>query len=143
MTTPLAFMTTPATSKKPSAPQARPDVLRLPLAEAQSETGYDALMIAEVLGLTVKELADYLKRDPAGLRRNPDSVKIQPKLGQLAALADLVILSEGREYLRLWLRTPNPAMGYRAPITRLMNEPETAAESMTEQIISVLSGQGQ
>lgn len=143
MTTPLAFLTTPATSKKPPGPQARPDVLRLPLAEAQTEHGYDALLIAETLGLSVKELADYLDRDPAGLRRNPDSVKLQPQLGQLAVLAELVILSESRGYLRVWLRTPNPAMGYRSPFQRLMDDPHTAAASMTEQIVSVLSGQGQ
>jgi len=133
-TPPLAFLETN---------QERPDILRLPLAEAQTNGGYDALLVAEVLGMSVQEMADYLGRDQAGLRRKPANVSLQKDLGELAVLADLVLLSGTREYLRVWMRTPNPAMGYRTPLARLMTETDTAAVSMTEQIVSVLSGQGQ
>lgn len=120
----------------------RAEILRLPLEDARSDGAYNALLIAEILGMSVPEMATYLGRDPAGLRRKPTSPRIQLKLGGLAALADVVILSENREYLRNWLRTPNPAMRYRIPLQRLLEEPQ-AADLMLEQIVSVLSGQGQ
>ena len=132
--------TAPLTSLSPVT--GRAEILRLPLEDARSDDGYHALQVAEILGLSVPELATYLDRDPAGLRRNPTSAKLQLKLGRLAALADVVILSENREYLRHWLRAPNPAMRYRVPLQRLLEEPQ-AADLMIEQIVSVLSGQGQ
>lgn len=122
--------------------ETRPEILRIARETERGQNGYNALNIAELLGMSSSEMADYLKIDVSGMRKNPESAKTQARLTKLVALADIVIISESAEYLRAWLRSPNPAMGYRTPADRLLKE-ENAAEQMLEQIISVLSGQGQ
>lgn len=119
------------------------NVLRIPLPTTLGDRGYNALKLAEILGMSSQEIAQYLDCSNVALRKNPEGKKIQPGLIALVTLADMVIISESLEYLRRWLRAPNMAMMYRVPINRLIIEHKEGAESMIEQIHSVLSGQGQ
>lgn len=91
-------------------------------AARQPETGkLDALRMAEVFGLTQKEMAQALGRDPAGLKRHPASANLQVSLSDFEALG--VHLREvfgNIETGRMWLRAPNPMLSGKPPVTYML-----------------------
>lgn len=78
------------------------------------QTGrFDAIRLAETLGLSVPEMAELLGYTPRGLRANPSSKNLQDKLGELVGLTiRLMEELDGRiENVRIWLHAPHPALG--------------------------------
>jgi hypothetical protein len=78
------------------------------------QTGrFDAIRLANTLGLSVAEIATIVGYTPRGIRANPDSKNLQNKLGELVSLV-LRLLEEldGRiDNVRIWLHAPHPALG--------------------------------
>lgn len=85
------------------------------------ETGkLDARLTAKTFGLTMRELAQVLGRDPSGLSRHPASDRLQPVLQPLDELAiQLQEVLGSLEVARMWLRAPNPVLSGEAPMVYL------------------------
>lgn len=91
----------------------------------------DANLIARAFGLSGRELALVLERDPAGLKRHPTSAKLQPQLERLERLAlHLTAVFGNLELGRKWLRAPNPVLGGEAPLKYLLNRQPVAIERL-------------
>jgi hypothetical protein len=81
----------------------------------------DALMMAQMLGLTVQELAQVTGQEVRTLCNDPVSDHVQPQLQSLAALAQQLHTTFGSlETAQLWLRTSNPVLDAQAPISYLL-----------------------
>lgn len=116
------------------------------LPQARGENGYNAMKLAEVMGLSLDELATILNRHVTGLRRNPESTKLQGELTDLVTLAHLMITLESEAYLRWWLRAPIPELRYRTPLSLLLNadgQTQNPADELLGRLNAVLSGEGQ
>ena len=98
---------------------APPDNIGVPL---------NARDLADVMGLSVRELAEIAHRHPSSLYRRPcGNEALQNRLRVIAELAALVTEAESAEYLRNWLRAPLPILHGRRPI-EVMGEEGGSAE---------------
>jgi hypothetical protein len=89
------------------------------LSAHSSETGrYDALRLAEILAVSTAEMAEILGYTPRGLRKNPDSERLQEKLVRLISLVQRLRenLDGSMEYVRIWLKAPHPALDGSRPL---------------------------
>ena len=92
------------------------------LSAHNSESGrLDGLRLAEVLAVSPPQMAKLLEVTPSGLRKNPDSVKLQPKLAEILDLVQrLKTLLEGKlEYVLIWLKAPHPNLEGQTPLSCL------------------------
>lgn len=100
----------------------------------------NACHLADVMGLSVLELAKIVHRHPSSLYRQPcGNEALQDRLRVIDELAALVIEAESAEYLRNWLRAPLPILHGRRPI-EVMRE-EGGSEELIGTIHAVLGGQ--
>lgn len=101
-----------------------PKLLEHTIVEAHdAATGkLDAVRLAETLGFSSEEMAQILKRTSRGLRKNPDSDKLQDDMVKLESLiVRLRYLLDGSiEYVRIWLRSPHPILGGDTPMSCLL-----------------------
>ena len=110
---------------------APPDNIGVPL---------NARNLADVLGLSVRELAEIVHRHPSSLYRRPcGDETLQIRLRVIAELAALVTKAESAEYLRNWLRAPLPILLGRRPVEVMLEE--GGSEELIGTIHAVLSGQ--
>jgi hypothetical protein len=89
-----------------------------------SSTGrYDALRIAESLGLSAAEMAHMLGWTSRGVRKNPASPRLQEPLTRLMATVTMLreLLDGSMPYVRVWLRAPHPALAGRTPLSYLLD----------------------
>lgn len=82
---------------------------------------YDALRLAELLAVTPKQMAAIVGYTPAGVRKNPDSEKLQ---GRLEHLTGLVTRLKGQldgnlSYVKIWLKAPHPALENQSPLAAM------------------------
>lgn len=91
----------------------------------------DARLAARTLGLTMRELAQVLGRDPSGLSKHPTSDRLQPSLQALDDLAlHLRDVFGSLETARMWLRAPNPVLAAETPISYLLRGDVTALRKL-------------
>ncbi|EYB66810.1 hypothetical protein DEIPH_ctg069orf0011 [Deinococcus phoenicis] len=91
----------------------------------------DARLTARTLGLSMRELAQVLGRDPSGLSKHPASERLQPSLQALDELAlHLRDVFGSLETGRMWLRAPNPVLAAEAPVTYLLRGDVTALRKL-------------
>jgi uncharacterized protein (DUF2384 family) len=86
------------------------------------ETGrYDAKRLAEVLVITQKEMAKIVGYSPRGLSKNPTSPRLQSDLERLVRLVTRLreLLDGDMGLVRIWLKTPHPALGGNKPLAYL------------------------
>ena len=97
---------------------------------------YDALRLAATLALSTEEMARALGRTPRGLRKTPDSARLQDDLGQLVALTGRLreLLDGSIEYVRIWLRAPHPDLGGRTPLSYLVEGKPEVVEALVHAI---------
>lgn len=101
----------------------------------------NARHLADVMGLSIRELAQIVHRHPSSLYRRPcGNEALQKRLQVIAELAGLVITVESAQYLRNWLRAPLPILHGRCPV-EVMRE-DGGSEELIDTIHAVLSGQG-
>jgi hypothetical protein len=93
---------------------------------------YDALRLAEALALSTDEMARILGRTPRGLRKNPDSLRLQEDMAELVLLTSRLreLLDGSIEYARIWLRAPHPDLGGRTPLSYLVEGNPEVVESL-------------
>ncbi|MGY2897070.1 antitoxin Xre/MbcA/ParS toxin-binding domain-containing protein [Deinococcus sp. UYEF24] len=104
------------------------------------EVPLNARHLADVMGLSVRELAKIVNRHPSSLYRRPSgNDALQKRLRPIAELVALVTVLESAEYLRNWLRAPLPILIGRRPI-EVMRE-DGGSEELIDTIHAVLSGQ--
>jgi hypothetical protein len=101
---------------------------------------YDALRLAGSLGLSTEEMARAVGRTPRGLRKTPDSPRLQEALAELVALVGRLreLLDGSIEYVRVWLRAPHPDLGGRTPLSYLV---EGKPEVVTALVEAIEAGQ--
>ncbi|WP_407572843.1 hypothetical protein [Deinococcus altitudinis] len=93
----------------------------------------NARHLADVMGLSVRELAKIVNRHPSSLYRRPnDNDALQKRLRPIAELVALVTMLESAEYLRSWLRAPLPI--------KVIHE-DGGSEALIDTIHAVLGGQ--
>ncbi|WP_102124859.1 MbcA/ParS/Xre antitoxin family protein [Deinococcus planocerae] len=91
----------------------------------------DARRVAGTFGLTMRELAQALERDPSGLSKHPTSDSLQEPLHELEEIG--LHLREVFGDLgvgRMWLRAPNPVLGGRAPLSYLLERRPVAVQRL-------------
>lgn len=81
----------------------------------------DAVRVADAFGMTMRELAQAVNRDPGGLKKHPTSDSLQEPLHSLEEIGvQLRDVFGDLEVGRMWLRAPNPVLGDRAPMVYLL-----------------------
>ena len=97
---------------------------------------YDALRLADILALSTEEMARVLRRTPRGLRKNPDSPRLQAELAEVVALTSRLreLLDGSIEYVRIWLRAPHPDLGGRTPLSYLVEGKPEALQALVRAI---------
>lgn len=100
---------------------AMPHHLRPALDGATGPSGrYNARRVAELMGVSLRELAALLGRDVSALSRAPESVSLQEPLRPLVTVLDLVgRTGASGDAVRAWLRSPIPGLGYAVPLELL------------------------
>lgn len=95
---------------------------------------YDALRLADALALSTDEMARILGRTPRGLRKNPDSPRLQEDMAELVLLTSRLreLLDGSIEYVRIWLRAPHPDLGGRTPLSYLVEGNPEVVESLIQ-----------
>jgi hypothetical protein len=109
-------------------------LLRHTVKEAHDpKTGFvDAVRFANVMGITLPEMAKIVNRTPRGLQKNPASVKLQEKLTRLMPIYIGLLdrFDRSDEYVRIWLRAPHPDLGNRTPLSCLEQGHVEVVESL-------------
>jgi hypothetical protein len=97
---------------------------------------YDALRLADTLALSIEEMAQVVGRTPRGLRKNPDSPRLQGELAELVALTGRLreLLDGSIEYVRIWLRAPHPDLAGRTPVSYLIEGKPEVVEALVAAI---------
>ncbi len=97
---------------------------------------YDALRLAATLAWSTEEMAHVLGRTPRGLRKNPDSPRLQGDLADLVGLIGRLreLLDGSVEYVRIWLRAPHPDLGGRTPFSYLVEGKPEVVEALVSAI---------
>jgi hypothetical protein len=93
---------------------------------------YDALRLAGALALSTEEMARVLGRSPRGLRKTPDSPRLQEPMAELVGLTGRLreLLDGSIEYVRIWLRAPHPDLGGRSPLSYLLEGKPEVVEAL-------------
>jgi hypothetical protein len=94
-------------------------LLRHTLMEAHNESGrFDALQIAKTLSFSTQEMASILGYTPRGIQKNPDSVRLQEKLGELVSLVLRLraLFNGSMKHVRIWLRARHPDLENLSPV---------------------------
>ena len=97
------------------------------------ETGrLDALRLAQTLAISTEEIAQILDYTARGVRANPDSVRIQPQLGELVNLINRLrrLFDGSLEHVRIWLKAPHPLLADRTPLSYLLEQNFDAVETL-------------
>jgi hypothetical protein len=97
------------------------------------ETGrLDALRLTQTLAISTEEIAQILDYTARGVRANPDSVRIQPQLGELVKLVNRLrrLFDGSLEHTRIWLKAPHPFLADRTPLSYLLEQNFDAVETL-------------
>jgi Protein of unknown function (DUF2384) len=97
------------------------------------ETGrLDAMRLAQTLAISTEEVAQILDYTARGVRANPDSVRIQPQLGELVKLVNRLrrLFDGSLEHTRIWLKAPHPLLSNRTPLSYLLEQNFDAVETL-------------
>ena len=80
---------------------------------------YNAMRLAELLAITPKQMGAIVGYTSAGIRKNPDSEKLQGKLEQLTTLVTRLKgqLGGNLSYVKIWLKAPHPALENQSPLS--------------------------
>lgn len=81
----------------------------------------NAKKVAELLGITIQDMADILGVDRSVLTRHPTASKIQGKLGKLVGVIGSVRaeLEGSLDHTRMWFRTGNRLLAGGTPLEAL------------------------
>jgi hypothetical protein len=81
----------------------------------------NAKKVADLLKITLQDMADILEVNRSVLTRHPTASSIQPKLGQLVGIISSVKaeLEGNLDYTRMWFRTGNRLMAGDTPLEAL------------------------
>lgn len=94
----------------PSAPY-------IPNADLRGASGnLSAKSIAELFGVTLTEVGEWIDRKKAALSKTPDSENIQPLLEPLAQIAFYRKVLGNDETFRKWLRTEHELLEHKCPL---------------------------
>jgi len=99
----------------------------------------NGVLFADVLGLSYDDMATLLNRTVPGLKKNPTSENLQPRLLELYVLIVQIrdILDNSMDNVRIWLRAPNRVLNYQTPLSLLLDdkleEINTLVQSMHHQ----------
>ena len=81
----------------------------------------DALKLAHTLAVSAPQMARMVGYTPAGLRKNPDSERLQARLHELVGLTGRIrALFDGNlSHVLIWLKAPHPDLEGRSPLSLL------------------------
>ena len=97
---------------------------------------YDALRLASILVVSVEEMASILEVTGRGLRKNPDSPKLQARLARVVRIVQNTreLFQGSLEYTRIWLKSPHPALEHQSPLAVIQDGHIEAVEDLLELI---------
>ncbi len=100
----------------------------------------DALKLARTLALSTPQMARIVGYTPAGLRKNPNSERLQGKLQELVGLMQrLKVLFDGNlGHALVWLKAPHPDLDGKTPLRCLEDGQGDAVELL---VYAVETGQ--
>ncbi len=100
----------------------------------------DALRLADTLALSTTQMAQIMGYTPSGLRKNPDSERLQDRLSEMVDLVRrLKTVFEGNlEFARIWLKAPHPDLAGKTPLVSLEQGRFDAVETL---VYAMESGQ--
>lgn len=118
--------------------QTRPSLLEHTILDAHDlSTGrYDALKLASILVISVEEMSKALDTTGRGLRKNPDSPKLQARMARIVQIVQNTreLFQGSLEYARIWLKSPHPALDLQSPLALIQNDHIEAVEDLLELI---------
>jgi putative toxin-antitoxin system antitoxin component (TIGR02293 family) len=115
-----------------------PPLLEHTILEAHDHTSgrYHALRLATLLAISVEEMAQVLGVSGRGLRKNPDSPKLQARLARMVQVVQNTrdLFQGSLEYARIWLKSPHPALDGQSPFALIQQGNLEAVEDLLEMI---------
>jgi hypothetical protein len=93
----------------------------LPEVHTGKDKRIDAKRVAQLLGLSSRELAEVLGITERGLNKNPTSANIQDTLGKIVGMVSSLKAELGGNvgYVQMWFRTGNPRLAGHTPLEAL------------------------
>jgi hypothetical protein len=81
----------------------------------------DAKRVAQLLGLSSRELAEVLGITERGLNKNPTSANLQDMLGNIVGMVSSLKAELGGnlKFVQMWFRTGNPVLAGHTPLEAL------------------------
>ena len=96
-------------------------LIATPSAHSRESGRYDAKAIAQLLGLSVSDVAKIIRERPDSVRRRPDARSYQTGLGDLARLIGwLGRVFKDNATMRMWLNASNDELGGRSPLSVML-----------------------
>jgi uncharacterized protein (DUF2384 family) len=118
--------------------QTRPSLLEHTILDAHDlSTGrYDALKLASILVISVEDMSKALDATGRGLRKNPDSPKLQARMARIVQIVQNTreLFQGSLEYARIWLKSPHPALDLQSPLALIQNDNIEAVGDLLELI---------
>ena len=91
---------------------------------------------ASILVISVEDMSKALDTTGRGLRKNPDSPKLQARMARIVQIVQTTreLFQGSLEYTRIWLKSPHPALDLQSPLALIQNDHIEAVEDLLELI---------
>lgn len=85
----------------------------------ESNGNLSAVRIADLYGISVSQLADWIGRSRQSVSKTPDAESLQPALNYFERVARLRLIIRSDEGFRKWLRMPHSEIAAKSPLELL------------------------
>lgn len=93
--------------------------------------------IAKLYGISLTQLAGWLKRTKQAVSKTPDADSLQNALGYFERVARLRLLTKTDAEFRQWLRTPHELLNHKTPLDLLA---KGRWQAMADYVADILTG---
>ncbi len=95
-----------------------------------------ASRVAKVFGVSLSQLAEWLRKSKQALSKTPDADSLQEPLGYFERVARLRMITQGNAEFRKWLRTPHDLLDNAPPLKLLAQREWQALADYVEDILT-------
>ena len=93
--------------------------------------------IAKLYGISLTQLAGWLKRTKQAVSKTPDADSLQNALGYFERVARMRLLTKTDAEFRQWLRTPHELLNHKTPLDMLA---KGRWQAMADYVADILTG---
>ena len=99
-----------------------------------------AVRVAKVFGVSLSQLAGWLRRTKQAVSKTPDADSLQEALGYFERVARLRVVTKGDAEFRKWLRMPHPDVDGKNPLELMAKGDWQAMADFADDILTGTPG---